>query len=126
MFYDRLQQCCTKIGTTPTALAKELSISTSNVTNWKKGTMPNGEVLIRLSEFLDVSIDYLLTGKEPTPQVISAPVQEQNTSYSSIEIDLLELFNQLPERKQYELIGELKGYIKCMEEITPPSKNAVS
>lgn len=118
MFYNRLQQRCSELQTTPTALAKELCISTSNVTNWKKGTMPNGDVLIRLSEFLNISIDYLLTGKEPNAAQTDTPASALPTILSDDETNLIELYRKLPERKQTEFIGELKGYIKCLSDIS--------
>lgn len=64
MFYENLQSACKNIGTTPTALVKKLNLSSGNVTNWKNGKIPNGDILIQISEFLNVSCDYLLTGKE--------------------------------------------------------------
>lgn len=46
-------------------LADFLSINSSVVSTWKKrNTNPPSEYIIRICEFLDVSIEYLLTGKE--------------------------------------------------------------
>ena len=57
MFYEIFEKKCREKGISPTATLKKLKISTSKLTAWKNGSMPN-------SEFLGVSIDYLLTGKE--------------------------------------------------------------
>lgn len=64
MFYEIFEKTCRKNGISPTATLKKLKISTSKLTAWKNGSMPNSEFLIPISEFLGVSIDYLLTGKE--------------------------------------------------------------
>jgi len=64
MFYDNLKKACKNNNTTPSALVKSMKISSANVTNWKDGTSPRGDVVVRLSEILNVSCDYLLTGKE--------------------------------------------------------------
>ena len=60
MFWDNLCVACHNKKITPTALSKELSISSSSVTAWKQGRIPNGETLIKIANYLQVSIDYLL------------------------------------------------------------------
>lgn len=137
MFYNRLQQCCTKLNTTPTALAKELNISTSNVTNWKKGTMPNGEVLIRLSEFLNVSIDYLLTGKEPATKtsVSDDSIANDTTVKLIMQLDPFDkaeirgMARQMLAAPKYQeeddgyYIGRVAGFGGLPQEIKVPKEN---
>lgn len=62
MFFEQLKKACDMRDISITAVATQLNISKSNVTNWKNGTMPNGDVLVRLSELLKVSTDFLLKG----------------------------------------------------------------
>lgn len=62
MFFDQLLKACEMRNITVTRLTTQLEISKSNVTNWKNGTIPNGEVIIRISDFLGVSTDFLLKG----------------------------------------------------------------
>ena len=69
MFYENLQLICSQNNTTPTAVVKALKLSTGNVTNWKKGGYPKGDVLVQLSELLNVSCDYLLKGTVACPQM---------------------------------------------------------
>lgn len=137
MFYNRLQQCCAKLNTTPTALAKALNISTSNVTNWKKGTMPNGEVLIRLSEFLNVSIDYLLTGKEPAPKtsVTDDTIVNDATVKLVMQLDPFDkaeirgMARQMLTAPKYQeeddgyYIGRVAGFGGLPQEIKVPKEN---
>lgn len=64
-FYERTKNACENRGTNLTDLMKKLGLSTSMPTNWKKrGTLPSAEVLIKLSDELCVSIDYLLKGED--------------------------------------------------------------
>lgn len=63
MFYEILQNLCTLKGTTITAVLKELKISTSKGTAWKKGSIPNGTILSKLADYFGVTTDYLM-GKE--------------------------------------------------------------
>lgn len=60
-FYITIKNTCfDKKKITLTEMVKELGLSTSMPTKWKKGLVPNGETLIKLADYLDVSIDYLL------------------------------------------------------------------
>lgn len=60
LFYDRVKEVCRKQNTTITTVLKKIGVTTASVGNWKKGTIPNGNILIKLSKELNVSIDYLL------------------------------------------------------------------
>ena len=62
-FWDRFYELCVKNGTKPNPVAKELGISSGAVTKWKNGSIPDPDMLIKISNKFDVSIDYLLTGK---------------------------------------------------------------
>ncbi len=59
-FWERFFELCNENGKKPNPLAKELGISSGAVTKWKTGGIPSGETLLKLSEFFDCSIDYLL------------------------------------------------------------------
>ncbi len=61
MFWDRFYNLCLKHGTKPNPLGKEISISSGIITKWKnENTLPNGETLIKIADYFDCSIDYLL------------------------------------------------------------------
>lgn len=60
MFWERLQTLCNKNGTSATEIMKKLGLSTSKITAWKNGSVPNGKILSELADFFDVSVDYLL------------------------------------------------------------------
>lgn len=64
MFWNRLYALCKEKNTTPTSLAKELKLSTSKVTAWKNGAIPKGDILLLLSNYFNVSVDYLLGSTE--------------------------------------------------------------
>lgn len=66
MFYDRFLNLCKQIGKKPSAVAAELGINKSNVSNWKNnGYTPRGEVLQRIADYFSISVDELLTGERP-------------------------------------------------------------
>lgn len=70
MFWDNFYQACLRKGTKPNPLAKELQIASGSMTAWKGGKLPNGETLLKIADYLGVSVDYLL-GRTEEPQVIN-------------------------------------------------------
>lgn len=66
MFWEKYVKLCANKGTSPNAVAKELSISSGAVTNWKKGATPHDTKLKRIADYFGVSVDYLI-GNEDTP-----------------------------------------------------------
>lgn len=61
MFDKRLKEVRKKRGFTQVTLAEELEVSKGTVAMWETGKRkPDFEMLCRLSEMLDVKIDYLL------------------------------------------------------------------
>lgn len=61
MFWDRFYNLCIEKGTRPNPVAKELCISSAVLTKWKNGiSYPNGEILIKIADYFDCSIDYLV------------------------------------------------------------------
>jgi transcriptional regulator with XRE-family HTH domain len=100
MFYLNFTNRCKDSGISPTALLRTLNISTSKLTAWKNGSMPNSEFLIPISEYLQCSIDYLLLGKE---------------SYQSLnepENELISIFRKLPYEKQISIRERALVYLE--------------
>lgn len=67
MFWENFVALCDKNGTKPNPVAKELGISSGSVTFWKKGKVPHHSTLIKIANYFDVSVDYLLTGQKEMP-----------------------------------------------------------
>lgn len=48
-------------------LAEQLHVTRQAVSNWETGkTQPDIEMLVKIAEYFDVSVEYLIYGKEPT------------------------------------------------------------
>lgn len=60
MFYTRLIEVCDKHMVKPTPLMKELGFSAGNIKRWQNGATVNSDILIALSKYFEVSVDYLL------------------------------------------------------------------
>ena len=62
-FYERLKQICSNRNITLKALCEQVGINYRTFQNKKfRGLIPTVEELVKMSEHLDVSLDYLLTG----------------------------------------------------------------
>ena len=62
-FYENFTRLCRKVGKAPSVVAQEIGLNNSSVTYWKRGSMPKGETLRKLSEYFGVSVDALLEDK---------------------------------------------------------------
>lgn len=87
-------------------LADYLGTKPSTVNGWKETNRnPSSDLIVRICEFLNVTYEYILTGKENSIY-----------SYQSDDAEWLSLIHQLPPEAQYEFRGELKGYLKRLNE----------
>nr|DAH93683.1 MAG TPA: repressor protein [Caudoviricetes sp.] len=70
MFIDVLESLCKANNTNITAVCKELGISTSKPTAWRKGSSPNSKYVIMFAQHFKVSTDFLLEmdGQEISPE----------------------------------------------------------
>ncbi len=92
----------------PTQLAKTLNMSTSTFTDWGKGKgSPSLKAVMQFAKYFDVSIDYLVYGKEYTS------IRKLDFSNPEDE-DLLDKFHQLPSDLRQKAIGYIEGMISAM------------
>lgn len=100
-------------GLTQTELAKLLKIDQTTVSKWELGkALPDTALLIKLAEFFDVSIDFLLSRTEfyyPDKVTIATPIGESLTSEERI---IINQYRALPDkikkiiREQIEVYSE--------------------
>lgn len=101
MFWERFYNICLTHGTKPNPVAKEIGISSGSLTKWKNtGALPNGETLVKLADYFDCSIDYLL-GRRLSPSSLT-PSQQKLVDYAS-DLSNEEL------KKTLDFIGYLKA-----------------
>ena len=84
-------------------MSKDTGISDSLIGYWRKGErIPNAENLILISNYLEVTIDYLLTGK----------CNKLNNLLSEDEERLLSMYKLLNNMEKGEILGEMKNMLK--------------
>lgn len=86
MFWERFFNLCMKHNTKPLPTVKALSIAAGNITKWKNGTIPNGETLIKIADYFDCSVDYLL-GRTDTPSSQTEPKEWNPTFDNYLKLD---------------------------------------
>ena len=70
MFYDRFKCLCDTKGVSCKKAVMDIGLSNSIATKWKKtGATPNGETLIKIAAYFDISVEELLgEEKKPVPE----------------------------------------------------------
>ena len=64
-FMDRVESLLKDKKLTQKELAEDLNLRRPTLSDWKKnGAVPAGDICIRIAEYLGVSVEWLVTGKE--------------------------------------------------------------
>ena len=77
MDYAVFDKLCKEKNTTPTALSLKLGLSKGNTSSWKKGGNPSADVLIKIADELDCTIDLLLGRLKKRSSADNLSVDEQ-------------------------------------------------
>lgn len=112
MFYDNLKKICEKQNLKITNIVIECGGAPGSINGWKKGSMPNSNIVVALAMRLNVSTDYLLLGKEYQPNTNNNIVYGNNSKvqinndYAENEIytELSKIIKSLPLRERSKLI----------------------
>lgn len=83
-FFNNFVNACKAQELDPKFVAKECGASKNTFGNWANGKTPVPEMLIKLSNYTHASIDYLLTGTDPT---IPTEYQSLINSYKELSKD---------------------------------------
>ena len=102
MFWDNFVKACSVKGLTPTGAMKKMGVSTGNIHRWQNSSGPSAELLMTVSEYLGVSIDYLLTGKAYNQN-------DGRVIRTDAEYTMITLFRKLPHQLQSNAVVYLRG-----------------
>ena len=116
MFYDNFKKICDARGLKPTPVIQASGCPSSSIGRWKNGGMPNGDSVLKLSNYLQCSTDLLLTGHEYTPNEADA--------LSVDEKKLIQMFRVLPEEKKEWIFDMARvAYDKEIQKEAQPEKS---
>ena len=87
MFYDIVNNLCKERKTTITRMAEEIGLSNAAPTSWRKGSIPKLSTVKKISEYFNVSVEFLL-GSEPESEtkveIKEAPTPKGERDYLAI------------------------------------------
>lgn len=109
--YELIKELCASKGISPTKLCTEITGSKGNLPTWQKGNI-NPTSLIKIADFFNVSVDYLLGRTENSQTTKSSENENTNISDNPETIELIEMIRNLSlvERSKVILfIDELKN-----------------
>ncbi len=102
-------------------LAEYTGISEAAISGWKtKHTTPSSDKLIKISEFLSVSVYYLLTGTdtvignlpEGTALLVDSGTPFLTAEEEKMEEDLLRMFRVLPDLNKGRILGIMEAMVE--------------
>ena len=120
MFFEILSDLCKKNNITVTSLVLKLGFSSSNATTWKNNK-PSTEALIKIADYFNVSVDYLLgrtdqpsntasiTGNKNVIQqgsINNSPVNfNTNAQLNEIETELINIMRTFTVKQKMKLLN---------------------
>lgn len=85
--YENFQRLLDVHHVTAYKVAKETGLTTSMLTNWKKGRYtPKQDKLQKIAEYFGVTVDYLLTGNSPAASEESSAVDINDKLQEIIDV----------------------------------------
>ena len=83
MFYERVIHLIEKAGISKNKMLLDLNLNKSSMLNWeKRGNTPDGDILLKIARYFNVSVDYLLGNDTPaaapsSPSPIFTPEEQR-------------------------------------------------
>lgn len=101
----KIKQCAKEHGITVKYLLQQAGVGEKLVSNMsgKNGSYPQSDKLVKIADYLNVSVDYLL-GISDDPSRAGKSLN----NLSANELTIIELFSSLSDTQQGELIGRAK------------------
>lgn len=88
LFVDNLQLALKDNGLAQKDLAEMLQTGTSTISNWiKRGTIPSADIAIKIAQFLGVSVEWLVTGRDAVSETFSREEVEVVRKWRAIRDD---------------------------------------
>lgn len=114
-FWEVFYSECQKQGTSPSAVCKAIGLSNATATGWKNGTLPKADVLVKVADYLNVSVDYLLGRSDgermfyELKQTVDE-MRQKNAPDSEIRSVIEKKVNRLSDDK----LDRLQGYLDAL------------
>ena len=67
VFYEKLRKLCFEQGISVSKMAVDLKMSTTTVTGWKRGAVPQPAQVKKIAKYFKIHTDELISGSPPVP-----------------------------------------------------------
>lgn len=104
-FWETYEKLCLSCGKKPSPVGKELGISTGSIAQWKNGSTPSGETLVKIADYFGVTTDYLL-GRTAEPSPTAHGHINGDNSFQNIQHSPVSNYQKVPENKPDSLTRE--------------------
>ncbi len=85
LFIDRLENFLNEKKITKTELAEKIGIRRPTISEWKKnGAIPSGDICLKIANYLNVSVEWLLTGEEKQAPQLSQEEEQFIGTYQNL------------------------------------------
>ena len=118
---ERLYELMHERHTNAKRVCEELGLSNSAFTDWKKGkAKPGVEALTKLAAYFNVTLDYLILGKEDAPNPDAPPVVVERVIYSGLDSsnpvdnELCGKFHRLSPENQGKVMAYMDGMLAAL------------
>lgn len=116
MYYEIFKKLCEINNVTPSKVSKATGISTATLTSWKKGVYtPKQDKLQLIADYFNVSVDYLMTGKEMEFTIEMARTDAALSNMSERIKEYALKLAELDEKKQTAIFALIDSYEKQEE-----------
>lgn len=85
MFYDNLVDACARNKCKVTPVVLECGGAKGSIANWKKGSAPNSDIVVKLAVRLNVTTDFLLRGIQNDTAFLSDDQKQLLMYYNSVD-----------------------------------------
>lgn len=111
-YIKRIEKILKNNNLTAKKMLLELGYSDSLISSWKKGSEPSATKLLKICNYLNISIEYILTGKEGINKEL---VEEEK--------ELISYFRKLTDKEKMKEIARLELITEDREKNTNIDKD---
>lgn len=84
MFKENFVRICAEKGLSPTAVCTAIGLSNSTYSQWSKDSIPRKTTLLKLAEYLDVSVEELVANPNQNEKNLPSPAQSLNETEAEL------------------------------------------
>ena len=110
-FATNFKRICNEKGTSPTRVCLDIGLSSSKVNLWNKGSVPKGDVIIKLAKYLDCTVmDFFDDENVP----LNPTVPNTEFALDDDEKDIIRLFRMLDRKQKHEFMSAAYRFEETM------------